>query len=165
MVVHEVFGAVGHPDDKWPSESAPASNKEGMLNLDPAKLLVIAVVAIILLGPDRLPQLARQVGGYWRSFNEYRHRMESQVRESMPDLPSTSELTRLARSPSALLDHLSTMGSDGEKEAAPFGPQAVDPSRPATDAHAVMRPTPRPPAARPDTPLPEAAFPNDPGLN
>ena len=105
--------ANGHPN---PSR---ASNKEGMLNLDPAKLLVIAVVAIILLGPDRLPHVARQVGGFWRTFNDYRHRMESQVRESMPDLPSTAEITRLARSPSALLDHLSTMGSDSDKEAAP----------------------------------------------
>ena len=81
-----------------------------MLNLDPAKLLVIAVVAIILLGPDKLPQVARQVGGAWRSFNEFRHRMETEVRNTMPDLPSTSEIARLARSPSALLDHLSNMG-------------------------------------------------------
>ena len=83
-----------------------------MLNLDPAKLLVIAVVAIILLGPDKLPQVARQVGGAWRSFNEFRHRMETEVRSSMPDLPSTTEIARLARSPSALLDHLSNMGTD-----------------------------------------------------
>ena len=82
-----------------------------MFNLDPGKLLVIAVVAIILLGPDRLPQVARQVGGAWRSFNEFRHRMESEVRSSMPDLPPTSEIARLARSPSALLNHLSTMSS------------------------------------------------------
>jgi sec-independent protein translocase protein TatB len=85
-----------------------------MLNLDPAKLLVIAVVAIILLGPDRLPQVARQIGGAWRSFNEFRHRMESEVRSNMPDLPSTSEIARLARSPSALLNHLSNMADDGE---------------------------------------------------
>jgi TatA/E family protein of Tat protein translocase len=85
-----------------------------MLNLDPAKLLVIAVVAIILLGPDKLPQVARQVGGAWRSFNEFRHRMETEVRSSMPDLPSTTEIARLARSPSALLDHLSNMGSDDD---------------------------------------------------
>ena len=58
-----------------------------MFNLDPGKLLVIAVVAIILLGPDKLPQVARQVGGAWRSFNDFRHRMESEVRSSMPDLP------------------------------------------------------------------------------
>jgi sec-independent protein translocase protein TatB len=85
-----------------------------MLNLDPAKLLVIAVVAIILLGPDKLPQVARQVGGAWRSFNEFRHRMETEVRNTMPDLPSTTEIARLARSPSALLDHLSNMGTDDE---------------------------------------------------
>ena len=87
-----------------------------MLNLDPAKLLVIAVVAIILLGPDKLPQVARQVGGAWRSFNEFRHRMETEVRSSMPDLPSTTEIARLARSPSALLDHLSNMGTDDDHE-------------------------------------------------
>ncbi len=86
-----------------------------MFNLDPGKLLVIAVVAIILLGPDRLPQVARQVGGAWKSFNEFRHRMESEVRNTVPDLPPTSEIARLARSPSALLNHLSTMSAqDGE---------------------------------------------------
>jgi len=87
-----------------------------MLNLDPGKLLVIGVVAIILLGPDRLPQVARQVGGAWRSLNEFRHRMESEVRDNMPDLPPTSEIARLARSPSALLNHLSNMASDEEPD-------------------------------------------------
>ena len=93
-----------------------------MFNLDPGKLIVIAVVAIILLGPDRLPQVARQVGGAWRSFNEFRHRMETEVRTSMPDLPPTSEIARLARSPSALLNHLSNMSSaDPDQGEAPDG--------------------------------------------
>jgi Sec-independent protein translocase protein TatA len=94
-----------------------------MLNLDPSKLLVIAVVAIILLGPDRLPTFARQVGAFWRSFTEYRHRLEAQVRDSMPDLPSSAEIARLARSPGALLDHLSSMSP--EDEGASATPQAV----------------------------------------
>jgi sec-independent protein translocase protein TatB len=136
-----------------------------MLNLDPAKLLVIAVVAVILLGPDRLPQLARQVGEYWRTFNEYRHRMESQVRQSMPDLPSTAEITRLARSPSALLDHLSTMGSDSDSEAVPVTPRAVDPSPSDVDAHAAMPRAPRPTTPPSHSPSPESALPGDPGLN
>src|SRR5271163_1170889 len=98
-----------------------------MLNLDPGKLLVIGVVAIILLGPDRLPQVARQLGGAWRSFNEFRHRMESEVRNTMPDLPPTSEIARLARSPSALLNHLSYMSpvsseSDDEEPDGSFQP-------------------------------------------
>ena len=89
-----------------------------MFNLDPGKLLVIAVVAIILLGPDRLPQVARQIGGAWKSFNEFRHRVESEVRNTVPDLPPTSEIARLARSPSALLHHLSTMSEQDEAAAA-----------------------------------------------
>ena len=92
-----------------------------MFNLDPGKLLVIGVVAIILLGPDRLPQVARQLGGAWRSFNEFRHRMESEVRNTMPDLPPTSEIARLARSPSALLYHLSNMSPDEATDEAPDG--------------------------------------------
>lgn len=92
-----------------------------MFNLDPGKLIVIAVVAIILLGPDKLPQFARQVGGAWRSFNDFRHRMESEVRSTMPDLPPTSEIARLARSPSALLTHLSNLPADSEASEAPDG--------------------------------------------
>jgi sec-independent protein translocase protein TatB len=86
-----------------------------MFNLDPGKLIVIAVVAIILLGPDKLPQFARQVGGAWRTFSEFRHRMESEVRSSMPDLPPTREIARLARSPSALLTHLSNLPSEDDE--------------------------------------------------
>ena len=92
-----------------------------MLNLDPGKLLVIGVVAIILLGPDRLPQVARQIGGAWKTFNEFRHRMETQVRDTMPDLPDTAEIARLARSPSALLNHLSNMAPDEESDEKPDG--------------------------------------------
>jgi sec-independent protein translocase protein TatB len=129
-----------------------------MFNLDPAKLVIIAVVAVILLGPDRLPHVARQVGGYWRAFNDYRHRMESHVRESMPDLPSSAEITRLARSPSALLDHLSAMGTDKDDEA-PASPP------PAADTPAVLHTVARPTAGRAESSSPEPATPGDPGLN
>jgi len=123
-----------------------------MLNLDPGKLLVIAVVAIILLGPDRLPQVARQVGGAWRSFNEFRHRMESEVRSSMPDLPPTSEIARLARSPSALLTHLSTLSSDeGDAEEPPDGsfqpPAPPDAAAGGAGAEPAPAETPAAPAA------------------
>src|ERR1700678_4092440 len=119
-----------------------------MLNLAPGKLLVIGVVAIILLGPDRLPQVARQVGGAWRSFNEFRHRMESEVRNTMPDLPPTSEIARLARSPSALLNHLSNMSSDEEPDGSVQ--PATLPSEDRTAAAAGAAATASPTASDPD---------------
>jgi sec-independent protein translocase protein TatB len=163
-----------------------------MLNLDPGKLLVIGVVAIILLGPDRLPQVARQLGGAWRSFNEFRHRMESEVRNTMPDLPPTSEIARLARSPSALLNHLSNMSSDEEPDgsfqpptpvsengtveaaagvaAAPPAPATAEPGT-GTDALAEAAPAPAPKPAAAPTHAPRASqpsgvvVPGDPTLN
>jgi len=147
-----------------------------MFNLDPGKLLVIAVVAVILLGPDRLPQVARQVGGAWRSFNEFRHRMESEVRDSIPDLPPTSEIARLARSPSALLNHLSNMSSDEEPDGTFQPPDATEPPAerhvdiPVTppDASAASPPAPTPIRADGPPPPPRASgvvVPGDPSLN
>ena len=143
-----------------------------MFNLDPGKLLVIAVVAIILLGPDRLPQVARQVGGAWRSFNEFRHRMESEVRSSMPDLPPTSEIARLARSPSALLNHLSTMSSDEEPDGTFQPPAVAQPAAavPVTPPDAAAPPPPAPTPIRTDGPPtpPQSSgvvVPGDPSLN
>jgi sec-independent protein translocase protein TatB len=94
-----------------------------VLNLDPAKLLIIAVVAVILLGPDRLPQVARQVGAAWRTLNDFRHRMETEVRSSIPDLPSTTDIARMARSPTALLNHLSNLAPEGPEGAADGAPE------------------------------------------
>jgi sec-independent protein translocase protein TatB len=141
-----------------------------MFNLDPSKLLIIGVVAIILLGPDRLPQVARQVGGVWRTINEYRHRMESEVRRSMPDLPSSAEIARLARSPSALLNHLSAMSPDPD-EAVPTPPSPAPPeSGVATVAvppavQPATRSMARPLVTQASSPLPDSGVPGDPGLN
>jgi sec-independent protein translocase protein TatB len=126
-----------------------------MLNLDPGKLLVIAVVAVILLGPDKLPQVARQVGGAWRSFNDFRQRMESEVRSSIPDLPSSTDIARLARSPSALLNHLSNMGPD-DTEAGAGGtttdPNAAETNTPNVTVESTIDPSPFE-AAAPTTPI------------
>jgi sec-independent protein translocase protein TatB len=132
-----------------------------MLNLDPGKLLVIGVVAIILLGPDRLPQVARQVGGAWRSFNEFRHRMESEVRNTMPDLPPTSEIARLARSPSALLNHLSNMSTDEAPDGSFQPPTPVSENGTAAAAAAVAdaAPASTPADAAADAPAEHAVQP------
>ncbi|HLI44279.1 MAG TPA: twin-arginine translocase TatA/TatE family subunit [Acidimicrobiales bacterium] len=57
-----------------------------MGGLDPAKLLVILVLALVVLGPERLPKAARQVGALWRDFTLWRERLEQEVRSAVPDL-------------------------------------------------------------------------------
>ena len=74
--------------------------------LSPAKLLVILVVALIVLGPDKLPKMAKQIGGLWGDFRRFRERLESDVRGTFPDLPSTETITQAVRSPLSFLDNL-----------------------------------------------------------
>jgi len=55
-------------------------------NLDPAKLLIILVLALVVLGPERLPRVARQLGAAWRELTRMREQVSEEVRSAMPDV-------------------------------------------------------------------------------
>lgn len=74
--------------------------------LDPAKLLVVLVIALIVLGPDKLPQVSRQLGAMWGDLRRWRARLENEMRDTFPDLPPTHEVVQAVRSPLAFLDRL-----------------------------------------------------------
>jgi sec-independent protein translocase protein TatB len=94
------------------------------LFLSPAKLLLVLVVVLIVVGPDKLPSVARQLGAAIESLKNFHSKVEKDVRESIPNLPSTAEIAKMARSPSALLSTLIEMPS-GHDEPVP------DPGSPA----------------------------------
>lgn len=77
-----------------------------MFNLSPFKLMIIVAVILIFLGPDKLPQAARQIGEGWRSLKKFQQRVESEVREAIPSLPSSGDLARVVRSPVNLLNEI-----------------------------------------------------------
>lgn len=83
-----------------------------MLDLSPTKILIILIVGVLLLGPKRLPQVARQLGAGWRRLRELHDQIDSEVRKSIPDLPSSHDLVRMARSPVALLNQLAEMPTE-----------------------------------------------------
>jgi len=85
-----------------------------VLDLDPAKLLVVLLVALVVLGPDKLPRAARQAGAAWSQLRQWRARLEEEVRGSFPDLPSTDTITQAVRSPLGFLDRLADGHVAGE---------------------------------------------------
>lgn len=114
-----------------------------MLGLSPVRLLIIVVVALIVLGPDKLPQVAKQAGSLWHSLRSLQQRVEDEIREVAPDLPRSSDLVRYARSPVSLLNQLADkakaeaagIGLVSEPEHEPFTmddepPEVKDPERP-----------------------------------
>ena len=60
-----------------------------MLNVGPLELLVVLAVALIVVGPERLPELARSVGRVLRQFrdvqDEVRNMVSSEVNDDMRD--------------------------------------------------------------------------------
>ena len=99
-----------------------------MLSLSPLKIVIVVVVTLVLVGPDKLPGLARQIGGAWRAFRSFSTKVETEVRSTMPDLPSTGDIARLARSPVAFLDSLAKLDTD------PLVPDPTADPAPQTDA-------------------------------
>jgi sec-independent protein translocase protein TatB len=121
--------------------------------LSPAKVLVILVVALLVLGPDKLPKVAKQIGGLWGDFRKFRERLETDVRGNFPDLPSTEKITQAVRSPLTFLDSLAdshgtdngaTSGGANGSEPPDVHGDAVQPSagsnRPAGTVEAVEEP-------------------------
>jgi sec-independent protein translocase protein TatB len=100
--------------------------------LSPAKLLVVLLVAIVVLGPDKLPKVARQVGALWGDFRRFRERLETDVRGNFPDLPSTDKITQAVRSPLSFLDSLADTHA-ADNEATPPAPTGERPSDPVGD--------------------------------
>jgi Tat protein translocase TatB subunit len=60
--------------------------------LDPAKLLIIGVVALVVLGPDKLPIAARTVSGLLRDLRRMRASLHDQVKSTVGSDPMMTEL-------------------------------------------------------------------------
>jgi sec-independent protein translocase protein TatB len=54
-----------------------------MFNVGPMELLVLAVVGLIVLGPDRLPQLARDAARMLRTLRDMATGARQQLREEL----------------------------------------------------------------------------------
>src|SRR6266480_1798030 len=52
----------------------------GMFNIGPEELLLILVIALVILGPQKLPDMARQIG---RGLREFRN-LSNNARQELP---------------------------------------------------------------------------------
>lgn len=56
-----------------------------MLNVGPLELLVVLAVALIVVGPERLPELARSVGRVLRQFRQVQDEVRDMVSSGVDD--------------------------------------------------------------------------------
>jgi Sec-independent protein translocase protein TatA len=123
--------------------------------------MVIVGVVMLLMGPDKLPEVAHKLGSTWRAIKNLQEKVEAEVREAIPDLPSTGDIARIARSPVNLLNQLADRVD--QKEAA--ANQPVEPEGgPAAEETPPLLTTSRPPSP-PPTRADDQSLPPDPSLN
>lgn len=69
-----------------------------MGSIGPAEILVVLVVALIVLGPNRLPDAARSVGKAVSEFRRMTTGFQSEVKDAFADKPPTYPRTPAAAS-------------------------------------------------------------------
>lgn len=119
--------------------------------------MVVVAVILLLMGPDKLPEVAHKLGAGWRTLKKLQERVEAEVREAIPDLPSTGDIARIARSPVNLLNQLADRvdAKEAASEATTDVTSVVD------AAPLIQSPRPQPPPTRSD----DRSSPPDPSLN
>ena len=119
-----------------------------MLNIGPPELLLIFVIALVIVGPQRLPELGRTIGKGLREFRKMQDEVKDLVNTGMGDdlKQTTAELRRTASDLKSATDVRSAFRNDAPRTR-PHAPTR-EPAAPAQPGLAV---TPEP-----DSPITEA---------
>ncbi|HWC71288.1 MAG TPA: twin-arginine translocase TatA/TatE family subunit [Actinomycetota bacterium] len=121
-----------------------------MLNIGPPELILIFVIALVIVGPQRLPELARTVGKGLREFRKMQDEVKDLVNTGMGDefKETAAELKRTASDLKSATDVRSAFREDSDR---------TRPRRHARDdGPATVSATPEP-----DTDVPPPAAPVD----
>src|SRR5947209_8716094 len=120
-------------------------------SLGPAEILVILLVALIVLGPSRLPQAGRQVGKALAEVRRWSNSLQSEIR----DVLDPDDDPPFAASPSSTTVADSTVTDSTVTDSTAIDSTAIDSTAidstaigsTATDSTATANPTPAHPAA------------------
>ena len=118
-----------------------------MPSLGPAEILVILVIALLVFGPNKMPEIAKQVGKGFREFRRVQQHLKSELRDVVSEFDSPS---------SANVEQQAVPMLPPKDDTATAEAPAVDATAaPAAEAHAA-------PAAPAPLPSPEPDAPSEP---
>ncbi|MGQ0824375.1 MAG: Sec-independent protein translocase subunit TatA/TatB, partial [Actinomycetota bacterium] len=70
------------------------------MNISPTEIIVILVVALLVFGPQRLPELGRQVGGVLRELRRMQDTVRAEINEALQEPPAHASAVPAATPPS-----------------------------------------------------------------
>jgi sec-independent protein translocase protein TatB len=127
-----------------------------VFNVGPEKLLLLFVIALLVLGPTKLPDAARQLGKALGEFRKVSGRLQDEVRDALAD--PKDALSAAVSDLRKEFPEVGAFGLGGLAMSAPVGEQPMSdpasPTAPASAGYSLSAATP---------PLPPS--PDDPSLN
>jgi sec-independent protein translocase protein TatA len=119
-----------------------------MPSLGPAEILVILVIALLVFGPNKMPEVARQVGRGMREFRRVQQHLSTELRDVVSEFDGSSDSPSTEPSPPSdpvptLPPLAATRPPDASIEpiapVAPVVPPATDAPQPPADSEAIPR--------------------------
>lgn len=75
-----------------------------MGNLDPTKIAIVLIVALLVLGPEKLPGFTKQAGAWWGEFQRVKARLQAEVNGAVSQMnPGASPFTETFNSASNVM--------------------------------------------------------------
>lgn len=96
-----------------------------MLNIGGGELIIILLVALVVLGPERLPQVARQVGQTVNSLRGLARGFQSEIEAAAQPTPLTAPTTATKAADEALADDAAASRDESTAIPAPPVPFAA----------------------------------------
>jgi len=103
-----------------------------MPQLGPLEIAVVLLIALLVFGPNRLPELAKQVGGALRELKKIQQNIRADLRDMMndesdgaappPTLPPKTDGVDQVGGSDAIASLDTGSGTDGESATAPDAP-------------------------------------------
>jgi len=98
------------------------------VQVGPAEILVVLVIALLVFGPNKLPEVGRQVGRAMKEFRQFQQTMTRDMHEVFSDDASASAEPAPTLPPKdTTIDASSTDVSGGVATSEPAGKSADDP--------------------------------------
>ena len=110
-----------------------------MPSLGPAEILVVLVIALLVFGPNKMPEIAKKVGKGFREFRRVQQHLKSELRDVVSefDSPSTATVDQQA---------VPMLPPKAPAVDATAAPAAEAPAAPAAPAASAPLPSPEPDA-------------------
>ena len=120
-----------------------------MPSLGPAEILVILVIALLVFGPNKMPDIAKQVGKGFREFRRVQQHLKSELRDVVSEFDSPSSATVEQQAVPMLPPKDDSVVAEApavEATPAPAAEAPVTPAAPAAPAASAPLPSPEPDA-------------------